>query len=162
VPLLAALLGAAIGAGTSAYVALRQIEASQRQVAQQIEASQRQVAQQIDAGRAGRVSDFRADTYGEFVSAVDRHLSIIGETSERSIRQADEDIFAVLRVVQLRGSATAYDEAGAIASRARRLTNTATGAIQGDESEQVPDEPFFAQQRALDRFVDRVQPELRR
>jgi hypothetical protein len=88
VPLLAALLGAAIGAGTSAYVALRQIEASQRQV-----------AQQIDAGRAGRVSDFRADTYGEFASAVDRHLSIIGETSERSIRQADEDIFAVLRVV---------------------------------------------------------------
>jgi hypothetical protein len=49
-----------------------------------------------------------------------------------------------------------------IASRARRLTNTAIGAIQSDEPEQVPEEPFSAQQRALNRFVDRVQPELRR
>ena len=161
VPLLAAFLGAAIGVAGGLVVADRQIEESQRQVAQQIEESQRQVAQQITADRIGRTSDVRADTYGQFVSAVDRHLSTVGDVSERPIRDTDEAVFAALRLVQLRGSSDAYSKAQAIAGRARALTNASIRRLQTGRRDLVPNDPFFAQQQALDRFVDLVRPELR-
>jgi len=146
----------------SVYVANRQIVESRREVAGQISASRREVARQIEADRAGRLSDVRAATYGEFVSAVDRHLGIIGDPSESRIRQADENVFAALRLVQLRGTPQAFTEANAIAARARTLTNGAIEAIQSHRATQVRSAPFFAQQAALDRFVHDVQPELRR
>ena len=150
-PLVAALVGAAIGAGGGVFVADRQSKTSRDDVARQIEAT-----------RAGRISDARAETYGEFVSAVDRHLQKIGTESETAARRADEEILAALRVVDLRGSHAASLEAAVISSRARKLTNAAVEAIQARRRERVPPQPFFAQQRALDRFVRHVQSELRR
>jgi hypothetical protein len=151
VPLSAALLGAVVGAGGGVFVADRQMAESRREV-----------ARQISADRAGRLSDVRADTYGQFVSAVDRHLETIGEPSETSIRNADENISAALRLVQLRGSAVAFAEAGAIVARARALTNGAITAIQRGRRTPVRERPFFAQQQALNRFVHDLQPELRK
>ena len=58
----------------------------------------RGVARQIEAARVGRISDARAETYGEFVSAVDRHLEKIGDPVRERIRQADEDVVAALRL----------------------------------------------------------------
>ncbi len=162
VPLIAASLGALIVMVGSVYIANRQMAESRRQVDHQMAESRREVAGQISADRAGRLSDVRAATYGEFVSAVDRHLGIIGEPSETSIRQADENVFAALRLVQLRGSLAAYVEAQAIAGRTRNLTNGAIEAIQGHQATQVRAGPFFAQPQALNGFVHDVQPELRR
>ena len=161
-PLLAALLGAAVGVGGGVYVADRQIKASRQDVARQSKASRQDVARQIAAARVGWISDSRAETYGEFVSAVDRHLERLGGQSENAVRQADEEIVAAQRLVDLRGSRAASVEAAAISSRARKLTNAAIRAIQAERRNQVPTEPFFAQQKVLDRFVRQVQPELRR
>lgn len=135
-PLLAALLGAAVGVGGGVYVADRQSKTSRRDVARQIEAS-----------RVGRISDARAETYGEFVSAVDRHLEKIGDRSENAIRQADEEIVAALRLVELRGSRAASVEAAAIFSRARRLTNAAVVAIQARRRDQILTESFSHSRR---------------
>lgn len=153
VPLLAALVGSAIGLAGGVYVADRQIAESRRMTNRQIAESRHQAERQVLADRAGRLSDVRAETYGEFVSAVERHVDIIGGPSEESVRQADQDITAALRLVQLRGSAAAYDQAEVIAGRARKLTNASISAIQRGISDQVPDQSFFAQQEALDRFA---------
>jgi hypothetical protein len=137
-PLLAALLGAAVGIGGGVYVADRQSNASREDVARQIAAARVGVARQIAAARVGRISDVRAETYGDFVSAVDRHLEKVGEGSENAIRQADEEVVAALRLVDLRGSPAAFVEADAISLRARKLTTAALVAVQTGRGDRVP------------------------
>jgi hypothetical protein len=162
VPLLAALLGSAIALAGGLILTNWQIDESRQQLTRQLDESQRQVARQIAADRLGRTSDERASTYGEFVSAADRHLSSLSSVSEEPVREADEEVFASLRLVQLRGSATATRKAHAIANRTRRLTAAFVVRHQAGRRDLVPGGTYFAQQNSLGRFISAVRPELRR
>jgi hypothetical protein len=84
----AAIFATILSAGVSVYVLDRtlsesrheldrQLSTSQRQLAAQLNASRGEVDRQLAADRAGRVSDQRARTYGQFLSAADRHLDIL-------------------------------------------------------------------------------------
>ncbi len=164
--LLLALAGAIVGGVISAlatlWIANQQIDAARQDSRAQISAAARQVNLSLDADRAGRASERRAAAYAAFADAVDRHLDSLGQRGEGPVRSTDLEVIAALRRVQLLGSQGAFDSASAIAARTRRLTNADLNRPRSDSVGQLSQASFAAQQRALDEFIKRVQPELRR
>lgn len=169
VALVGALVGAVIGGLFTIIVTDRQIKASREDLRDQISAARADVRLQVSAaedqqGRAdqrdaaGRIVQRRAEAYAAFLADVNRHLEVLGDSGQAT-RNADAEVFAKLRSVQLLGSGSANRAAQRLAGRTRKLTNDALG---GRRLTKPATQRFFRQQRESDDFVSLVQPELRR
>lgn len=127
------------------------------QTGRQLRESRRDVSQQITAARVGRLSDIRADTYGQFVTAMELHRNAVENGERKAAVKALRGVVPVLRLVQLRGSAAAYHSA----TRLYRNAVGFSGLIGPQTRGQVFRVGLRGENRALDAFVALVQRELR-